>query len=78
MQTPIFLSSDDSSPNSKSHNFTTVFTPEFLLDYHQDHYIGINKLEMSYSWLNVTEVYKNNTLKYSHNSGTTWTDNKIK
>ena len=35
MQTPIFLSSDDASSNSKSHNFTTVFTPEIVLDYHQ-------------------------------------------
>ena len=77
MQVPIFLSSDDISLNPKSHDFTTVFTPEIVLDYHQDHFIGLNKIEMSYSWLNVTEVYKNNTLKYSHNSGTTWTEIKF-
>ena len=28
---------------------------------------------MSYSWYNVATYYNNNTLKYSHDSGTTWT-----
>ena len=28
---------------------------------------------MSYSWHNVSHIYGNNTLKYSHDGGTTWT-----
>ena len=41
METPIFLSSDDGSLNSKSHDFTTIFKPEIILDHNQDHYIGL-------------------------------------
>ena len=77
METPIFLSSDDGSLNSKSHDFTTIFKPEIILDHNKDHFIGLNKIEMSYSWLNVTEAYQNNTLKYSHDNGTTWTTIKF-
>ena len=36
------------------------------------HSIAIDRLLMIYSWYNIRSSYKNNTIKYSHNSGKDW------
>ena len=36
------------------------------------HEIALSKVNMTYSWHNITNTYKNNTIKYSPDSGSTW------
>ena len=36
------------------------------------HSLTLDKLSMTYSWHNITPAYKNNTLKYSHDAGHSW------
>ena len=73
MEEPIYIRSTDGSVGSKSHGFTVRFTPEIVLNPNKVYYIALNSLSMSYSWHNVSHIYGNNTLKYSHDGGTTWT-----
>ena len=73
MNTPIFINSTDGVRNSKSHDFTVVFSPEMVLDQNKSYYIALDSVNMSYSWYNVSSIYNNNTLKYSHDGGTNWT-----
>ena len=73
MEEPIFIRSADGTPGSKSHDFTVRFTPELVVNPNKVYYIALNSLSMSYLWHNVSPIYGNNTLKYSHDGGTTWT-----
>lgn len=66
------LNSVDSNATSRSHDFTIDFIPPQELDAAQ-HYVGVDKISMSYSWYNISEEYDNNVVKYSHDSGKTWT-----
>lgn len=69
--TPIYLSSLNSN-KGPSHDFTTSFNPVMRLDPNRDYFVALDEIAMSYSWYNVSKSYENNTLKYSHDSGTTW------
>ena len=73
MNTPIFVNSTDGIRNSKSHDFTISFIVLRVLDKNRDYYASLDSLSMTYSWYNVDTIYNNNTLKYSHDGGTTWT-----
>ena len=71
MDTPIYLSSLNSD-KGPSHDFTTRFNPVMRFDSNRDYFVALDEIAMSYSWYNVSKSYENNTLKYSHDSGTTW------
>ena len=73
MGTPLFINSVDGTENSKSHDFTIRFNPELNLDKNKRYYVSLDSINMAYSWYNVSSSYNNNTLKYSHDSGRTWT-----
>lgn len=67
--TPIYLSSLNCN-KGPSHDFTTSFNPVMRLDPNRDYFVALDEIAMSYSWYNVSKSYENNTLKYSHDSGT--------
>lgn len=71
METPIYLSSLNSD-KGPSHDFTTSFNPVMRFESNRDYFVALDEIAMSYSWYNVSKRYENNTLKYSHDSGTTW------
>jgi len=58
---------------SKCEDFTIKFTPPLQLDSNFKHEIAVDRISMTYSWHNITNDYNNNTLKYSHDNGVTWT-----
>ena len=62
-----------SSGVSRCDDFVIKFTPALLLDNNQKHEIALDQISMTYSWHNVTTNYGNNTIKYSHDGGSTWT-----
>ena len=37
------------------------------------HELAVRTISMTYSWYDIRQIYNNNTLKYSHDGGTTWT-----
>ena len=73
MINPLFISSLDGVGKSKSHDFTIRNDPEIVLDNNKDYFIALDSLSMMYSWDNISSSYNNNTIKYSHDSGITWT-----
>ena len=36
------------------------------------HDIGLDRVSMTYSWYHISDTYKNNKIKYSTDSGTSW------
>ena len=56
---------------SKPEDFVIKFTPALELS-DMFHEIAMNKVNMTYSWHNISKFYKNNTIKYSPDSGNTW------
>ena len=56
---------------SKPEDFVIKFTPPFKLLDDMNHEIAMNKVNMTYSWHNISKFYKNNT-KYSPDSGSNW------
>ena len=73
MKDPLFINSVDHTENSKSHDFTMRFNPELNLDNNKNYYVALDSISMSYSWYNVSSSFNNNMIKYSHDSGLTWT-----
>ena len=73
MKDPLFINSVDGTENSKSHDFTIRFNPELNLDNSKNYYVALDSISMSYSWYNVSSSFNNNMIKYSHDSGLTWT-----
>ena len=73
MNIPLFINSVNTDVGSESHDFTVSFDPELSLEKNTDYYITLDSISMSYSWHNISHKYSNNTLKYSHDGGTTWT-----
>ena len=71
MDIPIYLSSLNAN-KGPSHDFTTTFNHVMNLKPSKKYLIALDEIAMSYSWYNVSKSYDNNTLKYSHDSGTTW------
>ena len=53
-------------------DFVIKFNPPLKLDPQMSHSIALDRLLMIYSWYNIRSSYKNNTIKYSHNSGNDW------
>ena len=58
---------------SKPEDFVIKFTPALELSNDMYHEIAMNKVNMTYSWHNISKFYKNNTIKYGPDSGSTWT-----
>ena len=74
MDRAIFISSVNREiiGDSSSHNFKIKFTPTLRLQSGMKHSLTLDKLSMTYSWHNITPAYRNNTLKYSHDEGHSW------
>lgn len=73
MQKALFIkSSDGIYHNSKPEDFTVRFTLELTFDGSKTYYIALDNLSTSYSLYNISSEYGNNTVKYSSNSGTSW------
>ena len=71
---PIQISSinREKSGISRPDDFVIRFTPPLQLPEDMYHEIALNKVNMTYSWYNITNEYKNKTIKYSPDSGSTW------
>ena len=57
---------------SKPEDFEIRFTPHLELSKDMYHEITLNKVNMTHSWHSISKAYKNNTIKYSPDSGSTW------
>ena len=57
---------------SKPEDFTIKFTPHIHLDPNMHHDIAVDKISMTYSWHNITTDHDNQTIKYSHDNGVSW------
>ena len=57
---------------SKPEDFVIKFTPALELSDDMHHEIAMNKVNMTYSWHNISKFYKNNAIKYSTDSGSSW------
>ena len=57
---------------SKPEDFVIKFTPPPKRPDGMYHEIAMNKANMTYSRHNISKFYKNNTIKYSPDSGSTW------
>ena len=77
MDKPIFIDTTQKSINhlwGDNNNFTVNMSGDGMeLDSDSEHYIALQSLTMSYTWNNIdVEKFNNNTLRYSSNSGSTW------
>ena len=75
MDREIVLSSYDvkSLGSNTPQNFTTKFNRPIILDKNYQYVVGLNKIiNMSFTWLNVNPSYKNQLIKYSSDSGSTF------
>ena len=61
------------SRKSKAGDFIIKFDPVLKLQNNMTHKLAMDKVSMTYSWHNTSDQYKNNTIKYSTNDGTTET-----
>ena len=57
---------------SQEDDFTVRFDPVLSLDSNMIHELAVDRLSMTYSWHNVSTTYKNNVVRYSPDSGTSW------
>ena len=61
--------------NNKPEEFTTNFTKKIILDSNLQYVIGLNRIiSMSFTWFNVSPSYKNQLIRYSSDSGSTFED----
>ena len=61
--------------NNKPEDFMTKFTRPIILDSNKQYVIGLNRVvNMSFTWFNVNAGYKNQLIKYSSDSGSTFQD----
>ena len=75
MDREIILSSYDvkGQGNNTPQNFTTRFNRPIILDSNYQYAVGLNKIiNMSFTWFNVNPSYKNQLIKYSSDSGSTF------
>ena len=75
MDREITLSSYDvkGQGNNTPQNFTTKFNRPIILDRNYEYVVGLNKIiNMSFTWFNVNPSYKNQLIKYSSDSGSTF------
>ena len=71
MKIPLFINS--SKNEGTDSNFVVEFNPPIELNANKENKICLVKNSMSYSWYNVSSELNNHQLKYSHDSGTSWT-----
>ena len=59
--------------NNKPEDFITKFTRSINLDSNLQYVIGLNRVvNMSFTWFNVNSSYRNQLIKYSSDSGSTF------
>ena len=77
MDTEIVLSSYSLKeiPLINPENFVTKFTRPIILPSNYEYQLGLNRIvNMSFTWFNVNPSYKNQTIAFSINNGTTFQD----
>ena len=57
---------------SKAEDFVIKFNPVLKLSDDMRHELAVDRISMTYSWHNINSKYKNNTIKYSTDSGQSW------
>ena len=57
---------------SKAEDFVIKFNPVLKLSDDMRHELAVDRISMTYSWHNINSEYKNNTIKYSTDSGQSW------
>ena len=56
-------------------DFTITYNKAIILDPNRQYELGLNKIiSMSFTWFNVLNTLNNKKLRYSSNSGSTWTE----
>ena len=70
----IYISSVDREKvgKSKTHDFKIKLQTILKLDQNMKHEMAVDTVMMTYSWHNISETYKNNKIKYSHDGGVSW------
>ena len=68
----IHISSADKQKIGKNEaeDFIIKFDPVLKLQNNMTHKLGLDKVTMTYSWHNISDQYKHNTIKYSTDGGT--------
>ena len=62
---------------NKAHDFTFKFEPPFILDPNMPYKAAVKRINMSYSWHNIAESYRNNTLKWRKSRSSGWNTIRI-
>ena len=57
---------------NKAEDFIIKFDPVLKLHNGMTRELAFDKVTMTYSWHNISEQYKNKTIKYSPDGGTSW------
>ena len=73
-ETAIYISSVDRQKigKNKAEDFIIRFDPVLKLQNNMTYELGMDKVTMTYSWHNIADRYKNNTIKYSPDGGVSW------
>ena len=68
----ISLINREKTGKNRPNNFLIKFNPPLKLDREMNHSLAIDRLTMTYSWYNIRNSYKNNTIKYTNDRGANW------
>ena len=61
--------------NNKPENFVTDFVRPIILDSNHEYMIGLNRItSMSFTWYNINARYNNQLIRYSKDTGSTFTN----
>ena len=77
MNRKLVLSSHDvkNTNGNKPSDFTIKYTNPIILYSNKQYEIGLDRIiSMSFTWFNVTKELNNQKIRYSTNSGSTWTE----
>ena len=77
MEREIVLSSYSvkNKDNNKPENFVTEFVRPIILDSNHEYMIGLNRIiNMSFTWFNINAGYNNQLIRYSKDTGSTFTN----
>ena len=77
MEREIVLSSYSvkNKDNNKPENFVTEFVRPIILDSNYEYMIGLNRIiNMSFTWFNINAGYNNQLIRYSKDTGSTFTN----
>ena len=74
MERAIHISSINRQKIGKStpQDFTIKFDPVMHLSPEMHHELAVDRIGMTYSWHNINAEYRNNTIKYSKDNGSSW------